>query len=89
MVLICLLTSVCKEAILAHNFLRNVHQDTPTVTWNEEMASRAQAFSEGCASNGRTWPIYNWREFLKEDGETYFISSTEHKYLIANACMSW
>ena len=59
------------------------------VTWNEEMASRAQELYEGCASNGPLWCVMNRLDFLKDDGENNFFPNTDPEYFIASACVAW
>ena len=42
-----------KVCLDAHNTLRALHQDTPALEWDEELARKAQAYAEKLIENNR------------------------------------
>ena len=74
--------------MLAHNYLRSAHKDTPSVTWNADLASRAQAWSEESVKNGAYGYSNPGSQFRQNSGENIAVSF-QKDYLIAGACKNW
>ena len=81
---------VCKEAILSHNYLRSAHEDTPPVTWNKQLADRAQAWAQECANRKQLENSGLNSEFRSQDiGENIYLGSSRDDILMTIACKIW
>ena len=77
--------------MLAHNFLRAGHQDTPLMTWDAAVAGRAQAWADELARTGQF--AHSDRDdprYRDGSGENLYLSSGRgDRNWIARACRSW
>ena len=81
----------CKQAVLAHNFFRAGHQDTPPVSWDQAIAATAKLWAEELIRTGEFEHSPGNSEFrCARCGENlYMTSSIWSAGKVVSACRAW
>ena len=83
--------SICTAALYAHNKVRQLHQNTPSMTYNNQLAEKAELWAVRLARDGagRVHSVGSFR--VRGAGENLFYGarSPSNPYSLADAVSKW